>query len=249
MSFSMAIQRIGGRVLDWNISQSSQIKGESPLETLRSIEAMEPDLIIVRHDGEDSGLNDGVSQLSIPVINGGSGVAEHPTQALLDLFTLIQAFKGGVEGRKILFVGDVKHSRVASSNLHLMNLFGAEISICCPDFMKPTGEKWKGVKYFSDLKEALSQADAVMGLRAQLERHKGQSFSEEEYMASYQLNPDKMAFLGADSWFMHPGPHRPLDLDEKLLNDPRCLIREQVKNGVYIRASLLSLVLEDLGVS
>lgn len=246
MSFQMAGHRIGLKpiVLD-NIAVSSVAKGESFEDTIRNISAMGPDIMVVRY-GQDTRVNDLITKLPVPVINGGIGTLEHPTQALLDAYT-IREFRGQIKGERVLMVGDVLHSRVANSNLVLLKRLGAEIGICTPSEFSPQDSKWADVKRFTNLKEGMGWATVVMGLRIQRERHSGeQSIGHKiaEYREQYRIGTDQLNCLIKDGIVLHPGPViRGVEFSDNVLDDPRCKVLDQVKNGVFVRAALLSFML------
>ena len=247
MSFQMACSRLGIRhlALD-NPMVASLSKGETLDDTIRNIAAMLPDLLVVRYNTNldaDAVIRD----LPCPVINGGIGLSEHPTQALLDAFT-IQEFRGGIKGEKVLIVGDVAHSRVANSNLMLLRRMGAEIAYCAPTEFVPKSESWKGIKSFASLNEAVKWASVVMGLRVQKERHaSGTSpigFSMAEYREQYRIGGDQLKHLRPDGILLHPGPViKGIEFSSFVLNDKRCKVLDQVTNGVFVRASLISIML------
>ncbi|MCB9026166.1 MAG: aspartate carbamoyltransferase catalytic subunit [Bdellovibrionaceae bacterium] len=244
LSFQMASQRLQLRTVTFpSISESSLIKGETLVDTIMNLEAMEPNLFIFR-TGDSQDLLDCIKSVKVPVLNAGSGSEGHPTQALLDAFT-IQERLGSVAGQKILFVGDVIHSRVASSNLELFKLMGAEMAICGPNEMLPKENKWQGIPTFKDLEKGLEWANVCMGLRVQLERHEDKNaLSKEEYSKNYCINLQKLKKFTPIGLIMHPGPFiRGLDFDPEVLSDKRCVVHEQVTHGVYIRAALIAKML------
>lgn len=245
MSFQVAGARLGMRSVALDNPQISSLsKGETLEDTFRNIAAMQPDIMVVRyntnHDA-DSVIRD----LPCPVINGGIGTNEHPTQALLDAFT-INEFRGSVKGEKVLIVGDVLHSRVANSNLLLLKRMGAEVAYCAPAQFEPHSDNWKGVQNFSDLKEAVAWATVIMGLRVQKERHQteGIGASMAEYRERFRIGGDQLSHFRSDGILLHPGPViRGIEFSAFVLNDKRCKVLDQVTNGVYVRASLISLML------
>ncbi|MBX7232620.1 MAG: aspartate carbamoyltransferase catalytic subunit [Bdellovibrionales bacterium] len=246
LSFQMASFRLGLRpvILD-NLAASSISKGETFEDTLRNIAAMQPDALVVRY-GVDHAADKMLTELPFPVINGGIGAMEHPTQALLDALT-IEEFRGKVKGEKVLLVGDVLHSRVANSNLVLLSKMGAEIAYCAPEAFSPSDKKWKPVKHFTELNEAMKWATVVMGLRIQKERHsphQGIGLSIAEYREKYRIGSDQLKHFIDDGILLHPGPViRGIEFSDHVLSDPRCKVLEQVTNGVFLRAALLSLIL------
>lgn len=245
MSFQMAASRLGIRTLSLdNPSIASLTKGETLEDTFRNIAAMMPDLMVVRYNTNHE-ADMVVGSLPCPVINGGIGTAEHPTQALLDAFT-INEFRGQVKGEKVLIVGDVLHSRVANSNLLLLKKLGAEVAYCSPDHFQPKNETWKGVRSFSNLTEGVKWSTVIMGLRVQKERHQdvGIGFSLAEYRERFRVGGDQLQHFHPEGILLHPGPViRGIEFSAFVLNDPRCKVLEQVTNGVYIRAAMISLIL------
>lgn len=221
-------------------------KGESQSDTLRNISAMLPDLMVVRY-GDSPEVENLLSEMSCPVINAGSGIGEHPTQALLDAFTIAEAF-GQVAGQRILMVGDVIHSRVAKSDLELLLKLGAEIGICGPSEMLPLKSgSWGRVKYFSDLESGLDWCHVLLGLRIQKERHLGAGMDSAmvEYGAHFRVDQGHLNRLSSSAIILHPGPViRGVEFASEVLADRRCLVLEQVTNGLFVRAALYSLILD-----
>jgi len=245
MSFQVAAARLGMRSLSLdNPSIASLSKGETLEDTFRNIAAMMPDIMVVRYNTNvdaDAVIRD----LPCPVINGGIGTYEHPTQALLDAFT-IQEYRGRVKGEKVLIVGDVLHSRVANSNLMLLKKMGAEVAYCAPAQFEPKNDAWKGVQSFTNLNQAVEWASVIMGLRVQKERHtsSGIGLSMAEYREQFRVGGDQLAHFRSDGILLHPGPViRGIEFSAFVLNDKRCKVIDQVTNGVFIRASLISLML------
>lgn len=246
MSFQVAASRLGIRTLALDNPQVASLsKGETLADTFRNIAAMLPDLMVVRYD-TDHEADAVVRELPCPVINGGIGASEHPTQALLDAFT-IQEFRGHLKGEKLLIVGDVLHSRVANSNLVLLRRLGVEIAYCSPAEFLPTSDQWKGIRNFTNLNEAVEWATVVMGLRVQKERHQqgaGIGISMAEYRERYRVGGDQLAHFRPDGILMHPGPViKGIEFSAFVLNDKRCKVLDQVTNGVFVRASLMSIML------
>ena len=245
MSFQVASARLGMRSLALdNPSVASLSKGETLEDTIRNIAAMMPDLMVVRyntnHDA-DSVIRD----LPCPVISGGIGTSEHPTQALLDAFT-IREFRGQLKGERVLIVGDVLHSRVANSNLLLLRRLGAEVAYCSPSLFEPKNDTWKGVQSFAKLQEAVQWASVIMGLRVQKERHQsaGIGFSMAEYRESFRIGGDQLQHFRPDGILLHPGPViRGIEFSAFVMNDKRCKVLDQVTNGVFVRAALMSIML------
>jgi aspartate carbamoyltransferase catalytic subunit len=246
MSFQVAASRMGIRTMALDNPQVASLsKGETLEDTFRNIAAMMPDLMVVRYNtNQDADVV--VKELPCVVINGGIGANEHPTQALLDAYT-IQESRGKLKGEKLLIVGDVLHSRVANSNLTLLKRLGVEIAYCAPAEFAPHAESWKGVRSFGSLNEGMEWATAVMALRVQKERHTGQGsigFSMAEYREQYRIGGDQLKHLRPDGILLHPGPViRGIELSAFVMNDKRSKVLDQVTNGVFVRASLMSIML------
>jgi len=241
-SFELAGKRLGADVMTMNVGNSSLKKGETILDTAMSLNAMHPDIIVVRH--QDSGAPNLLSQkVNCAVINAGDGLREHPTQALLDALTIINR-KGRIEGLKIAICGDILHSRVARSNIYLLNMLGAEVNIIAPKTLMPNSINKLGVKGFTNMKEGLKSCDIVMMLRLQSERMKGSFLpSKREYYEYFGLTPDKLKLAKKDALIMHPGPmNRGVEIDTKLADDINVsLVKEQVELGVAVRMACLKL--------
>lgn len=248
-SFQMAALRLGLRVvlLD-NPSVTSVQKGETLADTLKNMAATLPDAIVVRY-GVDKEADECLTQLGCPVINAGIGTREHPTQALLDTFTIFES-RGKVKDERVLIVGDVLHSRVANSNLIMLKELGADIAYCAPEEFVPRQEAWSGVRCFSDLNEGIAWASVVMCLRIQKERHgqQGIGLTVAEYREKYRVGGDNLKHLRDDGILLHPGPvNRGVEISNYAMNDSRCRVLTQVTNGVFVRAALISQIL-GLGV-
>ncbi len=241
-SFELAGKRLGADVMTMNVGNSSLKKGETILDTAMSLNAMHPDIIVVRH--QDSGAPNLLSQkVNCTVINAGDGLREHPTQALLDALTIINR-KGRIEGLKIAICGDILHSRVARSNIYLLNMLGAEVNVIAPKTLMPPSIDKLGVKGFTNMRKGLASCDIVMMLRLQNERMKGSFLpSKREYYEYFGLTPDKLRLAKKDALIMHPGPmNRGVEIDTKLADDINVsLVREQVELGVAVRMACLKL--------
>ena len=241
-SFELAGKRLGADVMTMNVGNSSLKKGETILDTAMSLNAMHPDIIVVRH--QDSGAPNLLSQkVNCTVINAGDGLREHPTQALLDALTIINS-KGKIEGLKIAICGDILHSRVARSNIYLLNMLGAEVNVIAPKTLLPNSISKLGVKGFTNMKEGLASCDIVMMLRLQNERMTGSFLpSKREYYEYFGLTPDKLKLAKKDALIMHPGPmNRGVEIDTKLADDINVsLVKEQVELGVAVRMACLKL--------
>jgi aspartate carbamoyltransferase catalytic subunit len=246
LSFQLATQRLGGHclIID-DFTTSSMAKGETFLDTLWTVHALGPDLLVVRCGGEEP-LEQWVSQTELPVINGGWGAKSHPTQALLDVFTLLNRYED-LEGLKVVFVGDIDHSRVAASSIQLMRLFGVQVKICAPSgFCQAPPE---GVEVLGSLPEALKWCDVFYGLRVQLERHQGQEDKVRalaEFRDHFSLNEQGLKLLNPKAVIMHPGPvNWGVEFHPQVQQDPRTLVGKMVENGVYVRAALMELLMEE----
>ncbi len=241
-SFDLAGKRLGADVMSMNISHSAIKKGETLIDTAMTLNAMHPDVIVIRH--QDSGAPNLLSQkVNCSVINAGDGRREHPTQALLDALTIINR-KGKIEGLKIAICGDIKHSRVARSNIYLLNMLGAEVNVIAPKTLMPESIEQLGVNAFTSMKKGLEACDIVMMLRLQNERMQGSFLpSKREYYEYYGLSQDKLKYARKDALVMHPGPmNRGVEIDTKLADDINVsLIKEQVELGVAVRMACLKI--------
>ncbi|WP_409431998.1 aspartate carbamoyltransferase catalytic subunit [Litorimonas sp. RW-G-Af-16] len=240
-SFELAGKRLGADVINMAISQSSVAKGETLLDTAATLNAMNPDLLVVRHNA--SGAPHLLAQkVSCSVINAGDGMHSHPTQALLDALTLHQAFDGDIAGLRIAICGDITHSRVARSNIQLLNMLGAEVRLIGPPTLIPIdADRW-GVDVFHDMEKGLKGCDVVMMLRLQLERMSGAFVpSKREYFHYYGLDRAKLAFAKDSALVMHPGPmNRGVEISSDVADDPDIsLITQQVETGVAMRMAIL----------
>ncbi|QDK36834.1 aspartate carbamoyltransferase catalytic subunit [Bdellovibrio sp. NC01] len=240
MSFETAAARLGiyPLLLDGK-SGSSLEKGETFEDTVLNVAAMNPSFIVIR-SGDELDFNDLSKKLSMPVINAGWGKKGHPTQALLDAYT-IRKHLGTCEGQRLLIVGDVRHSRVAASHFELAKKLGYEVALCGPSEFLP---EHPSQKVFASLHEGLKWATAAMALRVQLERHE-QKYSLETYRDLFGFTKKNLQHLSANSLIMHPGPiNQGTELDSDVLHDPRCKVLDQVSNGVLVRQALLYSLLE-----
>ncbi len=241
-SFDLAGKRLGADVMTMNIVNSSLKKGETLIDTAMTLNAMHPDIIVIRH--QDSGAPNLLSQkVNCAVINAGDGRREHPTQALLDALTIIDR-KGKIEGLKIAICGDILHSRVARSNIYLMNMLGAEVNVVAPKTLMPNSIEKLGVKAFTDMKKGLESCDIVMMLRLQNERMQGSFLpSKREYYEYFGLTPEKLKYANKDALLMHPGPmNRGVEIDTKLADNINVsLVKEQVELGVAVRMACLKI--------
>jgi aspartate carbamoyltransferase catalytic subunit len=244
VSFEIAAQRLGMDVVNLAMEGSSVQKGESLLDTVKTLVAMRPDALVVRHRG--SGVPHFLAQhTELPILNAGDGTHEHPTQALLDALTILD-HKGRLKGLKVAILGDILHSRVARSNIHLLSKYGVEIVLGGPPPLVPTMFKRlaPGVEVCHRLEEAVRGADAVMMLRVQFERQREPLFaSPAEYARHYCLTTERLAQAKPDAIVMHPGPFlRDVDIAGEVADSPRSVIPHQVENGVAVRMALLELL-------
>jgi len=241
-SFEIAGKRLSADVINFSPSSSSLKKSESILDTARTLDAMDPDAVVVRHSvaGVPSQIAD---VLDAPVINAGDGAHEHPTQALLDLLT-VRHEKGRIDGLTVAIIGDILHSRVARSNIYAFGKMGAEVRIAAPPPMIPAAVETLGVKAFTSLREAIDGADVVMALRIQNERLSGTYFpSVREYSSTFGIDREKLKYAKDDAIVMHPGPvNRGVELSHDLTDHRPSVILDQVRNGVAIRMAVLYLI-------
>ena len=240
ISFTTAASRLGADTMNLQAEASSLKKGESLIDTVRTLEAMRPDGIVIRHSS--SGAPEFVAQrLGIPVFNAGDGTHEHPTQGLLDALT-IRDRKGTLEGWNVTIVGDILHSRVARSNIHLLTKFGSGITLCGPAMWVPRELETlaPNVRRVLRIEEALEGADAIIVLRVQTERIHEPAFATEEYVLLYQLTPERLRLARPDALVLHPGPMiRGLEIDPAVADGPQSCVLEQVTNGLAVRMALL----------
>ncbi len=232
-SFEIAAKRLGADMVHLDVTKSSTKKGETLVDTAMNLDAMQPHAIIVRH--QNSGVPKILSNhTNASIINAGDGAHAHPTQALLDLFTLKEHF-GDVSGKKIAIVGDIKNSRVANSNIELLSRFGMEVILVAPPHFLP--KTTLRTTHFLD--EIIDEVDAIMSLRTQTERHSSQSYASlKDYASDFCITTELVG--DRDIILLHPGPvHRNIDICDALLADDRCKVLEQVSNGVSIRMAVL----------
>ena len=242
ISFELAEKRLSAEVVNFSASISSARKGETLKDTVRNIEAMKTDMVVVRHQA--AGVPYFLTQcLKSSIINAGDGAHEHPTQALLDLFTIRDKYKK-IKGLKVTIVGDIKYSRVARSNIRGFKTMGADVSLCGPTTLMPVEIQKMGVKVYSDLHKALEGADVVMVLRIQLERQKGGLVpSPREYANKFGITRERLNRLNENFTIMHPGPmNRGVEIMPEVADGPHSVILDQVTNGVAIRMAVLYLL-------
>ena len=245
ISFEIAAKRLSADVINFDAQSSSTSKGESLKDTAQTLEALGAAAIIVRHPM--SGAAHSLANrgwVSASIINAGDGRHEHPTQALLDAMTIRQQKNSGndLAGIKVLVVGDIEHSRVARSNMLLLSLLGATVSVAGPGTLVPEGIEAMGAKVYKSFDEALDEKpDVVMMLRVQLERmQKDDTFSTRDYIANWSLDQTRLGLLGKETVIMHPGPmNRGLEISNQAANDPRSAVLRQVENGLAARMAVL----------
>ena len=241
-SFELAGKRLGADVMSMNITNSAIKKGETLIDTAMTLNAMHPDIIVIRH--QDSGACNLLSQkVNCAVLNAGDGRREHPTQALLDALTIINR-KKNIEGLKIAICGDILHSRVARSNIYLLTMLGAEVNIIGPTNLLPKDLEKFGVNIYTNMKKGVKDCDIVMMLRLQNERMTSSYLSSNrEYYEYYGLSPEKLEFAKTDALIMHPGPmNRGIEIDTMLADDiNKSVIKEQVELGVAVRMACLKI--------
>jgi aspartate carbamoyltransferase catalytic subunit len=243
-TFELAAKRLSADVLNLNISTSATAKGETLLDTLRNLEAMHVDMFVVRH--ADSGAAHFIAQHAHPhvsVINAGDGRHSHPTQGMLDMFT-IRRHKGAFEGLCVAVVGDIMHSRVARSQLAALRTLGTgEVRVIAPRTLLPSHAQALGARIFHDLREGVRDADVIIMLRLQRERMRGALLpSEHEYFQLFGLTEERLRTARPDAIVMHPGPiNRGVEMDSQVADGPRSVILEQVSNGIAVRMAVMSL--------
>ena len=242
VSFELAEKRLSADTISMASGGSSMTKGESLWDTIANIEALKVNLIVMRHGS--SGAPHRISNYTkVGIVNAGDGINEHPTQGLLDMFTL-REIKGKIKGLKVVFVGDILHSRVARSNVWGLTKLGAEVVICGPKTLIPWGIEELGVKVVHDVKKAMEGADAVTLLRIQMERQNEPLFpSIREYASTFGLNTELFKLAKPDAILMHPGPvNRGVEIESALADSPQSYILKQVTNGIAVRMAVLYLL-------
>ena len=238
-SFELAGKRLGADVMNMNVSSSSMQKGETLIDTAMTLNAMRPDILVVRHHA--AGAAELLAQkVDCSVINAGDGAHQHPTQALLDALTIRRA-KGRVAGLTVCVCGDIMHSRVARSNINVLNTLGARVRVIAPSTLLPTSIDRMGVEVFTDMPAGLEGADIIMMLRLQRERMQGSYVpSTREYYHFFGLDHEKLARAKPDALIMHPGPmNRGVEIASTIADHSRSVIREQVEMGVAVRMAVL----------
>jgi aspartate carbamoyltransferase catalytic subunit len=242
MSFEVAEKRLSADTLNIAIATSSVVKGETLVDTALNIEALSPDMIVLRHAA--SGACDLLARVCrARIINAGDGMHEHPTQALLDAYT-IRERKGRLAGLKVAIIGDLLHSRVLRSNVQLLTKLGADLWVCAPPTLMPAGVHTWGVTATTSIDDAVRDADVVMMLRIQLERMQGYFFpSLREYFTLFGMTPERVALARRDAIIMHPGPmNRGVEIASEVADGPYSVILDQVANGVAVRMAVLYLL-------
>jgi aspartate carbamoyltransferase catalytic subunit len=245
-SFEMAAKRLGADVMNMNVSTSSVQKGETLIDTAMTLNAMRPDIIVVRHHA--AGAVELLSQkIDCSVVNAGDGAHQHPTQALLDALT-IRRVKGRIAGLTVAICGDILHSRVARSNINVLNTLGARVRIAAPSTLLPARPERLGAEVFTDMWKALEGADVVMMLRLQRERMEGSYVpSTREYFHFFGLDQEKLARAKPDAIVMHPGPmNRGVEIASTVADHSRSVIRDQVEMGVAVRMAVLEALARNL---
>jgi aspartate carbamoyltransferase catalytic subunit len=245
-SFELAGKRLGADVMNMNVSTSSVQKGESLIDTAMTLNAMRPDMIVVRHHA--AGAVQLLSQkVDCSVINAGDGAHEHPTQALLDALTIRRA-KNRIAGLTVAICGDILHSRVARSNIYVLNTLGAKVRLVAPSTLLPTGIERLGAEIYTDMWKALEGCDIVMMLRLQRERMQGNYVpSTREYYHFFGLDHEKLAMAKPDALIMHPGPmNRGVEIASPIADHSRSVIRDQVEMGVAVRMAVLEALARNL---
>lgn len=238
-SFEIAGKRLGADVMNMAVASSSVKKGETLIDTAATLNAMRPDIIVVRHHAAGA-VHLLAQKVDCAVVNAGDGAHEHPTQALLDALT-IRRNKGRIEGLVVAICGDIVHSRVARSNMILLAAMGAQVRLVAPTNLQPPGIARLGFPTFTDMRKGLEDADIVMMLRVQRERMSGSFIpSVKEYFRFYGLDQEKLSFAKPDALVMHPGPmNRGVEISSDVADGAQSLIREQVEMGVAVRMAVL----------
>ena len=245
-SFELAGKRLGADVMNMNVSNSAIKKGETLIDTAMTLNAMHPDILVIRH-GDSGAANLLSRKVNCSVINAGDGWREHPTQALLDAMTIKMKI-GKIEGLKIAICGDIMHSRVARSNIYLLTMMGAEARVIAPSTLMPKEIGQFGVKVFTNMEDGLKDVDIIMMLRMQLERMDGSYIpSTREYYEFFALDYKKIKHAKENALIMHPGPmNRGIEIDASLADDiNRSIIVQQVEMGVAVRMACLKILMEN----
>ncbi|MBY0222125.1 aspartate carbamoyltransferase catalytic subunit [Mammaliicoccus sciuri] len=237
-SFEMAERKVGAQIIPFETSFSSTLKGETLYDTIRTLEAIGLDALVIRHPS-DGFYEELIDRTNVAIINAGDGSGQHPTQSLLDLFTIQEEF-GSFEGLKVLIAGDISHSRVARSNAEALQKLGAEVTFLCPP-------EWAGeFESVDNWDEVIETSDVVMLLRVQHERHNTEmAYTKAAYHEQYGLTVERAGRMKSEAIIMHPAPvNRDVEIADCLIESPQSRIFKQVENGVYIRAAVLELILK-----
>jgi aspartate carbamoyltransferase catalytic subunit len=245
-SFELAGKRLGADVMNMSVASSSVKKGETLIDTAATLNAMRPDILVVRHHAAGA-VNLLARKVGCSVVNAGDGAHEHPTQALLDALT-IRRNKGRIAGLTVAICGDIVHSRVARSNIILLNALGAKVRLIAPSTLMPAGIERMGVETFTNMRKGLEGADIVMMLRLQIERMHGAFVpSSKEYFRYFGLDRDMLDCAAGDALVMHPGPmNRGVEISSEVADGAQSLIREQVEMGVAVRMAVLDALAQHL---
>jgi aspartate carbamoyltransferase catalytic subunit len=242
ISFELAAKRLSADVINLSTITSSVVKGETLKDTALTIKALGADFVVIRHSS--AGVPHFLSRLlNISVINAGDGANEHPTQALLDLFTIL-SHKKKIKGLTVAIIGDITHSRVARSNIYGLKKLGAQVRVICPPTLMPAEVKNLGIEVFNNIEEGVKKADVIMTLRLQLERQsKGFFPSLEEYFYLYGLTTERLKLAKDNAIVMHPGPmNRGVEIESEVADGPQSVILEQVTNGLAVRMAVMYLL-------
>ena len=244
-SFEIAGKRLGADVMNMSVARSSETKGETLIDTAITLNAMRPDIIVVRH-AQAGAAHLLAKKVDCSVVNAGDGAHEHPTQALLDALT-IQRNKGRIEGLNVAICGDIIHSRVARSNILLLSALGASVRVIGPSTLAPDSLRGLGVQVFHTMRQGLEDVDVVMMLRLQKERMSGTAIpSAREYFHFFGLDEEKLGYAKPDALVMHPGPmNRGVEIESSVADGARSLIREQVEMGVAVRMAVLESLIQN----
>ncbi|MFZ9037097.1 MAG: aspartate carbamoyltransferase catalytic subunit [Gammaproteobacteria bacterium] len=251
-TFELAEQRLSADILSLNVSTSATVKGESLLDTLQNLEAMQIDMFVIRH--QDSGSAHFFAQHVRPgvsVLNAGDGQHEHPTQAMLDMYT-IRHYKKDFSGLRVAIVGDILHSRVARSQIHALNLLNTpEIRVIAPRTLLPVAAESLGVSVYEDLERGLKDVDVVIMLRLQKERMRGALLpSEKEYFRQYGLSQERLKLARPDAIVMHPGPaNRGVEIESSVMDGNQSVILQQVSFGISVRMAVMAMIVGQSGAN
>ncbi|HZU33766.1 MAG TPA: aspartate carbamoyltransferase catalytic subunit [Candidatus Angelobacter sp.] len=244
VSFEFAAKLLGTHTSIISSTASSIEKGESLVDTGKTLQALGSDCIVLRHPS--SGAPHVLARnLRVPIINAGDGMHEHPSQALLDAYTILR-HKRSLANLRIAMVGDIHHSRVVRSNVHLLSKFGAQVVLCGPPELLPedAASLGRGIKISRHMEEAVRKADVIMMLRVQKERLAGLKLDTQSYISHYQLTPERLKLAKSDALVMHPGPMvRGMEIQSEVADGPQSVIEEQVHNGVFVRMAILAICL------